>query len=122
MNYLLAQTQQNIGTPITGIGTYGNPGIFAFDRLTTILTVIIGLLTLIAGIWFVFLLITGGIAWMTSGGDKGKLADARQRMISGAIGLAIVVAALFLAEIFGGLIGFPNILDIGGTLNSISPP
>jgi Type IV secretion system pilin len=121
MNKLLAQTEVPITGPINGIGPYGNSG-NAFNQLTTILTVIIGLLTLIAGIWFIILLITGGIAWMSSGGDKGKLADARSRMMSGAIGLTIVVAALFLAEIFGGLIGFPDILNPAGLLNSISPP
>jgi hypothetical protein len=119
MNNLLSQTEQNIGN-ITGIGPYGTSG-NAFNQLAAVLTMIIGLLTLIAGVWFVFLLITGGIAWMSSGGNADKLANARSRMLSGAIGLAFVVAALFLAEIFGGLIGFPDILNINALLESISP-
>jgi hypothetical protein len=120
MNNLMAQASNPIGGPIIGIGPWGDAN-DAFNKFTNMLIMIIGLLTLIAGIWFIFLLITGGIAWMSSGGDKGKLADARSRMMSGAIGLAIVVAALFLAEIFGGLIGFPDILNPAGRLQIISP-
>jgi len=120
MDNLLTQTEVPITGPMTGFGPYGSSG-NAYNQLATVLTTIIGLLTLIAGVWFVFLLITGGIAWMSSGGNADKLANARSRMLSGAIGLAIVVAALFLAEIFGGLIGFPDILNINDLLESISP-
>lgn len=122
MDNLLTQVEVPITGPMTGPGS--GPYVSsadAYNKLAAILTTIIGLLTLIAGIWFVFLLITGGIAWMSSGGDADKLARARSRMLSGAIGLAIVVAALFLAEIFGGLIGFPDILNINDLLESISP-
>lgn len=121
-NNLLAQTSVPIGQPLQGIGPYGTGGANSPDRFTQALTVIIGVLTLIAGIWFIFLLLTGGIEWMASGGDKGKLASARSKMFSGAIGLAIVVAALFIAEIFGGLIGLDNILDPSGQLVNISTP
>ena len=124
MNNLLTQVQHNLGGPFQGIGSYGlegqnaNRSPFLFSQ---ILTAIIGLLTLVAGIWFIFLLISGGIAWIGSGGDKGKLAQARSQMFTGVIGLAIVVAALFIVEIIGGLIGFPDILNPVSFINSISP-
>ena len=118
MKEILAQVQQNIGGTVTGIGPYGDPGGWQ-GKISNIITAIIGLLTLIAGIWFIFLLISGGIEWMASGGDKGKLAGARSKMFSGAVGLTIVVAALFIAEIFGGLIGLSNILDPVGEIMSL---
>ena len=118
MYSFLAQHEQDIGTPIEGIGELGTSA-NAPSLFSQILTMVIGLLTLIAGVWFIFLLITGGIAWMSSGGDQAKLAAARSKMFSGAVGLAIVVAALFLAEIFGGLIGLGDILDPAGEITRL---
>ena len=117
LNYL-TQSQTTIGAPIEGIGELGTSA-NAPSLFSRILTMVIGLLTLIAGVWFIFLLITGGIAWMSSGGDQAKLTAARSKMFSGAVGLAIVVAALFLAEIFGGLIGLGDILDPAGEITRL---
>jgi hypothetical protein len=58
---------------------------------------------------------------MASGGDKGKLAEARSRMITGVVGLTIVVAALFIAEILGSLVGLGDILNPTSYINRISP-
>ncbi len=121
MDRYLTQVETTIGDPLQGIGTYGRGGSGSPARFTRALTAIIGILTLIAGIYFIFLLISGGIEWMSSGGDKGKLASARSRMFSGVIGLAIVVAALFITEILGQLVGFPTILDPAGTLVNLVP-
>jgi len=124
MSNLIAQTPYNIGGPLRGIGNYGLEGLSAGQSpslFSQILTAIVGLMTLIAGIWFIFLLLAGGIAWIGSGGDKGKLAQARTQMFTGVIGLAIVVAALFIAEIIGGLIGFGNILNPVTYINNLSP-
>jgi hypothetical protein len=121
---LLAQIEYPIGNSFSGKGIYGLEGQSAGNSpalLSNILTSIVGLLTLVAGIWFMFLLITGGIAWIGSGGDKGKLAEARSRMITGVIGLTIIVAALFIAEIIGGLIGLGDILNPTNYINAISP-
>jgi hypothetical protein len=121
---LLSQVQYNIGNSLKGIGAYGlegqnpsnSPALFS-----GILTNIVGLITIVAGVWFMFLLLTGGIAWMGSGGDKGKLAEARARMITGVVGLTIVVAALFIAEVLGSLVGLGDILNPASYINRISP-
>jgi len=117
----LAQNEWDIGDPIQGIGPYGSGGDDSPSRFSRAITTIIGILTLVAGIYFIFLLISGGIEWMSSGGDKGKLASARSRMFSGVIGLAIVVAALFLTEILGDLIGLPSILDPADAIIHLMP-
>jgi hypothetical protein len=116
----IAQRELPIGNTITGIGQYGS-GSNAATKFNTILTQTIGVLTIVAGIYFVFLLITGGIEWMASSGDKGKLASARTKMLSGAVGLTIIVAALFVADIVGNIIGLPGITNPGGVLNTLTP-
>ena len=124
MQDFIAQVETTIGPPLRGIGNYGLEGLSAGQSpslFSQILTAIVGLMTLIAGIWFIFLLLAGGIAWIGSGGDKGKLAQARTQMFTGVIGLAIVVAALFIAEIIGGLIGLGNILNPVTYISNLSP-
>lgn len=48
---------------------------------------------LVAGLATFMYLIYGGIQWITSGGDKGKLEDARNKITNGIIGLTIVASA-----------------------------
>lgn len=51
------------------------------------------LIFLVAGLTaFVFLLL-GGIKWITSGGDKGKVEEARSQIVQALIGLIVVLAA-----------------------------
>lgn len=48
---------------------------------------------LVAGLATFMYLIYGGIQWISSGGDKGKLEEARAKITNGIIGLAIVASA-----------------------------
>jgi len=78
-----------------------------------VLKTAIGLLTIIAFIWFIFVLITGALGIVTSGGDKAKVAEARSRITTGLIGVIVIVAGLFIADLIGQLLG----VDIlGGAL------
>lgn len=100
--------------PITGTfntpGNLGNPGTNAGNLFTSVLSGAIGLLTVIAGIWFIFLLVTGAIGIMTSGGDKQAAEGAKKRITNALIGLLIVVAGIFIVDFVGGILGL-NILD-----------
>jgi len=69
-------------------------------------------MTIIAVIWAIFTLITGAIGIISSGGDKQALENARKKITTGLIGLAIVLVALFIIEIVGYLLGLNNILNI----------
>jgi hypothetical protein len=122
---LLAQQEiPDTGGILRGFGVYGlgtgsptdAPGVF-----NSFLSNIIGVLTLVAGIWFFFVLLTGAIMWIGAGGDKAKVVEARQRITMGLIGIAAVVAALFIADIVGGLLGFPQILDPGSFIQGLYP-
>jgi hypothetical protein len=65
-----------------------------------------------AGALFIFgflaaflILMTGAIAWLTSGGDKSKLESAREKIIQAIIGLIILASAWALISIVGQLVG-----------------
>lgn len=95
-----------------GIGPLGNPTGSGIETFTKFISSTIGLLTVIAIIWFIFTLITGAIAMMTAGSDKASLESARKKITTGLIGLVVTIAAIFLIDLIGYLIGIPNILNL----------
>jgi len=78
----------------------------------------IGLMTIIAGIWFVFQIIIGGIAIINSNGDSEAVAKAKQQITNGAIGLVIVIAAVFITGLAGFIFGI-EILNPASNIESI---
>jgi len=90
-----------------GLGKIGNTSspYSTLALFETVLSGIIGVLTLVAGIWFIFLFLTGSLEWLSSGGDKNRLASAQAKLTHGVIGLAIVVAAIFIISLIGTLLG-----------------
>jgi len=110
----------------TGFGKLGLQGSLATNAsftFTDFISSVIGIMTIVAIIWFVFLLITGAISYMSSGGDKAAVESAGKKITSALIGLVIVIISIFIIKLIGYLIGIPNILNfnyffsiIGGTL------
>lgn len=97
--------------PFRGFGPLGLEGAASAPSVfDNIISSIIGLITIIAGVWFIFLLIAGAIGVMTAGGDKANMETARKRITNGVIGLVIVVAGIFLVELIGKLLGLDDIL------------
>ncbi|SRR5260221_14494901 len=120
MNYL-AQNSTSLGNQISGLGKLGFEGgsaASAPDVFTAILSTSIGLMTMIAGIWFMFVFITGAISIISSGGEKGKYEAAQKKITTGLTGLVVVVAAIFLVDFVGWIIGI-DLLNIAGLINLI---
>ncbi len=59
----------------------------------------IEILTIIAIILSVFFLIWGGIKWVMSSGDKGKIEQARSAIIASIVGLVISLLAYFIISV-----------------------
>ncbi len=106
----LGGQDNNLTNQITAVGTF-----------ITILSNIIGVMTIVAIIWFTFVLFTGAIAWLGSGGDKTRLQGAQKQITTGLIGLVIVIAAIFIIRLIGDLIGIPDILSLAGTILELRP-
>jgi hypothetical protein len=60
---------------------------------------------MIAEIAFFFMFVIGGIKWITSGGDKGKVQGAQSQITAGLIGLVIVFAAWAILGIIENFFG-----------------
>jgi len=105
-----------------GLGPLGNPIVTDEDpgasAFTNFLSTAIGVMTIVAIIWFVFTLFSGAIAWLSSGGDKQKLQNAQKQITTSLVGLVIVISAIFLIKIVGVIFGF-DILNIPELIKSL---
>ena len=119
INYL-TQKPVNLPGTINGIGNLGQPA-DAESKFAGIISSAIGLITIVAFLFFIFSLISGAIGIITAGGDKGKLEDARGSITTGAIGLVVVVAGMFIVDLIARILGIPNILNIGEMIDLIAP-
>ncbi len=71
---------------------------------------VVSLAIIVAGILVFLYLVWGGIQWITSGGDKANTEKAQQRITAAVIGLAIVAASWALIRIIGTFFGI-NVFD-----------
>ena len=82
--------------------------------LTTILPNAIGLCFVIAAVIFLFMMITGGIQWISSGGDKQGLEAARGKISNALIGLVILFATFAIIRLIQTFFGIHILtIDIG---------
>lgn len=109
------QLAQNLdfGT-FKGFGPLGTPQGTGITNFSAFLSTAIGVMTIIAFIWFTFTLITGAIGVMNAGGDKAALENARKKITNGIIGVVIVISAVFILDLVGTIFGIPylNLLQL----------
>ena len=85
------------------------------------ITSAIGIMTVVAILWFVFILLGGAYGIISSGGDKQALENAKKRIVNGLVGLIVVIVAVFLIDLIGGIIGIRDILNPALLLERIAP-
>lgn len=87
-------------------------------QLNKVISTIIGVMTAVAAIWFIFQFIIAGYQWIQSGGEKNNIEQARDKITNSLIGLIIVVSAWIVMGVLGGILGL-NILNPGEILINI---
>lgn len=87
------------------------------DRL---ISVGLGGITLIAMIYFLFVMAIAAFNWLGSEGDSGKISKARDSIIHGLLGLVILVATYAVIGIVGRLFGI-DILNTGNLILQLKP-
>lgn len=87
----------NLTTNTTGCDANAN-GQAAATRVNTLLTQIINIFSVIVGIIAVFMIIFGGLKYITSGGDSGNVSSAKNTIIYALVGLVIVALAQFIVK------------------------
>ncbi len=107
---LLADTHSGLGGRIgsgPGLGPFSEAGDIGWvmGKFAGGFSAIVGFMTVVAGLFFIFQFVTGAIQWIASGGDKAGLQQARDKITNGLIGLIIVVMAVALISAIGTFLG-----------------
>ena len=103
---LIAQT--SLGTlkpPSTAYSTGSEENAVAVANLEGFISAMIGLLTILAGVFFIVYFLMAAFKWLTAGGDSGKVSKARDQILQGVIGLVVVVAAYAVIGLIGTVLG-----------------
>ena len=101
------------GSQLQGVGALGKPDSTAgaTNLFNGVISKVIGVMTVVAFIWFTFQIVLGAIRIVGSGGDKGAVEAARKQITTGIIGIVIVVAAIFIVSLVGQILGLNSILN-----------
>ncbi len=96
----LAQSAPSLTVDAESAGFESELGKFVQVGLNTVL--------LIAAVLVLLYLVWGGIQWITSGGDKGKTEEARNKITAAVIGLAVVAASYAIFRVVLYVLGINN--------------
>lgn len=118
MNKLLALQFGQITTPSGYEPQGGSIGGYT-SSLEKIISNVLVVLTVVAGISFILYFLLGALSWITAGGQKDKVETAKSYMTNGAIGLIIVVVSYAIVWIVGKALGL-NILEPAELINSMT--
>lgn len=79
-------------------GSFGNLGNLTVEGM---ISGLVNLVLVLAALVFFFILVWGGIKWIASQGDEGKVKAAREQVTQALIGLVIVFAAWAILHLIG---------------------
>jgi cytochrome bd-type quinol oxidase subunit 2 len=68
------------------------------DKVNTIITTVVNIFSAIVGVVSVIMIIYGGFKYISSGGDSGKVTEAKNTIIYAVIGLVVVALAQFIVQ------------------------
>lgn len=105
---------------VLAAGTIGvpQPSGYNITDLGKLISSIISIALIIAGILTFTFLVWGGIEWLTSGGDKGKTEAARNRITAAIVGLTIVAASFAIMKLLQTFFGIDV---VGGNVTLPKP-
>ena len=89
--------QEPITNPLLGPTLQGKTGIGFFQSL---LPAMVGLALVVGAIIFFFMMVSGAITWITSGGDKEGVSNARGRITSAIVGFVLLLIVFVIIQAF----------------------
>lgn len=116
----IAQINLYDGNGFVGFGPLGlEQGQVAENVFQTFISSAIGLISIIAIIWFVIIIVTSGISYMGAGADQKATEAAKKRITNGLIGLLITIFGIFIINFAGQIFNVPNLLNIPDMFSKI---
>lgn len=95
-------------------------GSAAGNMLEQILSTALGGVTIVAGVYFLFVFVIAAFKWLSAGGDSGKTEKARDSMLNALIGLVLIVASYAIIGVISTVTGI-DILRPGKVLQNLAP-
>lgn len=119
----LAQTSLGgFEPPVTTSWTDGsNTNTGVLTNLETFISQLLGLITVVGSLFFIVNFMLAALAWITAGGDAGKIQKARDQMTQSAIGLVVMVGSYGIIGLIGSVAGL-NILQPAATIQQYLIP
>lgn len=111
--------------PLRGFGSLGLENKTPSDApliFNKFISTVIGVITIVAFIWFTLQFVIGAVSMISAGGDKNKLTEAKNKLTMGIIGLVVTVAAIFIIDLIGSLLGLKFILNPALFIYEITVP
>ena len=90
MKEFITTLGNTIGSPVEPV----DPGADLWESVSSIIKAVIGILGLVC----VIVIIIGGVNYMTSSGDAGKVKKAKDTILYGVVGLVICVLAFAIVQ------------------------
>lgn len=100
--------QEKFGTisPPPELAPFIQKGPTGAGGISIFLSNLVALIYVIAAIALIFMILWGAFDWMTSEGDKEKIARARDKIINALIGILLFAAAYAIIQVLGAFTGF----------------
>lgn len=123
-----AQTPTDLGQigggeelgPWTDIGKKGTTIAVVALKFTFLLSRVISIMTVVAGLYFMFNIFIAAYGYLHAGGSDEKVKQSTESILHSVIGLIIVIAAYALVSLLGALLGF-EILKPGKFIKELGP-
>lgn len=84
----------------------------ATTTIGSIVTFLVGFIIVIAILAAIVYIVIGALQWITSGGDKQKVADARNHIIAAIIGLIIIALSFVIINVVTQALGLGPITNL----------
>lgn len=114
-NQILAISQKySLSGP--GVPVIGPDAASQFEKYAS---QVVGVLTIVAVLYFVVQIIFAGYAFIASQGDEKTMEATRKRLTEAVLGLTVVVVAIGIGSLLAKLLGISNVLDINSMFKSM---
>ena len=80
----------------------------ATDKVNSIITLVINVFSFVVGLVSVIMIIVGGLMYVTSAGDSGKVTNAKNTILYAIIGLVVVALSQFIVKFVLSKLGGPG--------------
>ncbi len=87
------------------------------DQVALVISNVVGFLTVIASLAFIFYALIGSINWISAQGDPQKAQKAGQMITQAIIGITLTATAFSITYVLGKILGIPY-LDPAETINN----